>query len=75
VKRFWSIRLDLACPEYVRYPVRLGPASSTLRGFIDAVSKINSNPMRPRSAFKAIDRDSEFAVQLDAIQFWDRFDG
>ena len=34
-----------------------------------------SHLVRPKSAFKETDRVSEFAVQLDAIRFWDRFDG
>jgi hypothetical protein len=47
-------------------------------GWIDAVCKLNSLPFDPTG--QRIDRDGswcvhEFAVQLDAIQFWDRFDG
>jgi hypothetical protein len=47
-------------------------------GFIDAVCKMNSIPFDGTG--ERIERDGswcvyEFAVQLDAIQFWDRFDG
>lgn len=47
-------------------------------GFIDAVCKLNSIPFDGTG--EPIERDGtwrvyEFAVQLDAIQFWDRFDG
>jgi hypothetical protein len=47
-------------------------------GFIDAVCKMNSIPFDGTA--ERIQRDGmwcvyEFAVQLDAIQFWDRFDG
>jgi hypothetical protein len=46
--------------------------------FIDAVCKLNSIPFDATG--ERIERDGswvvyEFAVQLDAIQFWDRFDG
>jgi hypothetical protein len=47
-------------------------------GFIEAVCKMNSIPFDGTG--ERIERDGlwcvyEFAVQLDAIQFWDRFDG
>lgn len=47
-------------------------------GFIDAVCKLNSIPFDTTG--ERIQRDGswcvyEFAIQLDAIQFWDRFDG
>lgn len=47
-------------------------------GFIGAVCKMNSLPFDGTG--ERIERDgtwcvNEFAVQLDAIQFWDRFDG
>lgn len=47
-------------------------------GFIDAVCKMNSIPFDPTG--QRIERDGswcvyEFAMQLDAIQFWDRFEG
>jgi hypothetical protein len=47
-------------------------------GFIDAVCKMNSIPFNGTG--EQIQREGtwrvyEFAVQLDAIQFWDRFDG
>jgi NAD(P)-dependent dehydrogenase (short-subunit alcohol dehydrogenase family) len=47
-------------------------------GFIDAVCKLNSIPFDTTG--ERTERDGtwcvfEFAVQLDAIQFWDRFDG
>lgn len=47
-------------------------------GFIDAVCKLNSIPFDGTG--ECIERDGmwrvyEFAVQLDAIQFWDRFEG
>lgn len=47
-------------------------------GFIDAVCKLNSIPFDGTG--ERIERDGtwrvyEFAVQLDAIQFWDRFEG
>ena len=46
--------------------------------FIDAVCKMNSIPFDGTG--ERIERDGswrvyEFSVQLDAIQFWDRFDG
>lgn len=47
-------------------------------GFIDAVCKLNSIPFDATG--QRIDRDGtwtvyEFSMQLDAIQFWDRFEG
>lgn len=47
-------------------------------GFIDAVCKLNSIPFDGTG--ERIEHDGswrvyEFAVQLDAIQFWDRFEG
>jgi hypothetical protein len=47
-------------------------------GFIDAVCKMNSIPFDGTG--EHIERDGswrvyEFSVRLDAIQFWDRFDG
>jgi hypothetical protein len=47
-------------------------------GFIDAVCKMNSIPFDGTG--ERIERDGlwyvyEFAMQLDAIQFWDRFNG
>jgi hypothetical protein len=47
-------------------------------GWIDAVCRLNSLPFDPTG--QRIDRDGswcvyEFAMQLDAIQFWDRFNG
>ena len=47
-------------------------------GWIDAVCRPNSLPFDPTG--QRIDRDGswcvyEFAMQLDAIQFWDRFNG
>jgi hypothetical protein len=47
-------------------------------GFIDAVCRMNSIPADTTG--ERLQRDGswcvyEFAVQLDAIQFWDRFDG
>ncbi|WP_439925565.1 hypothetical protein [Nitrobacter sp. JJSN] len=47
-------------------------------GFIDAVCKLNSIPFDGTG--ERIQREGtwcvyEFAVQLDAIQFWDRFEG